>query len=99
LINALAIAAQMQIFIKIMYGNKRFPLMVKSSDTILDVKKKIHDKEGIPVHQQRLFFDGKPTKDRQTLANYNIQENSTIDIGNFARRQSLFDLIFRGLAD
>jgi len=96
----LAIVAQMQIFIKIVYGNKRFPLMVKSSDTILDVKKKIHDKEGIPVHQQRLFFDGKPMEDRQTLANYYIQENSTIDSRSVAyRSRPWFNLGFRGLAD
>ncbi|AES99117.2 ubiquitin-like Rad60 SUMO-like protein [Medicago truncatula] len=83
-----------------MYGNKMFPLIVKSSDTILDVKKKIHDKEGIPVHQQRLFFDGKPIKDRQTLANYNIPENSTIDTRSIAKRsRPLFNLGFRGLAD
>ncbi|AES99119.2 putative ubiquitin [Medicago truncatula] len=57
-----------------------FPLMVKSSDTILDVKKKIHDKEGIPVHQQRLFFDGKPIKDRQTLTNYNIPRTQPLTL-------------------
>jgi ubiquitin len=83
-INVLAIAAQVQIFINIMYGNKKFPLMVKSSDTIFDVKKKIQDKEGIPLHQQRLFFyrffhDG-PLEDRKTLAYYIIQDNLTIDL-------------------
>jgi hypothetical protein len=80
----LAIAAQMQIFINIMYGNKKFPLMVKSSDTIFDVKMKIQDKEGIPVHQQCLFFyrffHDEPMEDRQTLANYIIRDNSTIDL-------------------
>jgi ubiquitin-large subunit ribosomal protein L40e len=85
----LAIAVQMQIFIKIMYENKRIPLMVKSSDTILDVKKKVQDKEGIPVHHQRLFFSEKQLENRQTLASYNIQEKSTMEIS----------LIFRGMYD
>ncbi|RHN56827.1 putative ubiquitin [Medicago truncatula] len=79
----------MQIFIKIIYENKRFPLMVKSSDTILNVKKKVQDKEGIPVHQQRLFFSKKQLENRQTLASYNIQEKSTTEIS----------LIFRGMYD
>lgn len=72
---------QMQIFIKIEYGMKTFPLMVKSSDTILDVKKKIQDKEGIPVHGYDLFFDNEALcSNHHTLANYNIQDNSTSDL-------------------
>ncbi|AES99080.2 putative ubiquitin [Medicago truncatula] len=74
-------SVSMQIFIDIMFENKRFPLMVKSSDTILDVKKKIQDKEGIPVHGYDLFFDNEALcSNRHTLANYNIQDNSTIDL-------------------
>jgi len=55
--------------------------MVKSSDTILDVKKKIQDKEGIPVHEYDLFFDYNALiSHHRTLANHNIQDNSTIDL-------------------
>ncbi|AES99097.2 putative E3 ubiquitin-protein ligase SIN [Medicago truncatula] len=79
----------MQIFIDIMYENKRFPLMVKSSDTILDVKKKIQDKEGIPVHEQRLDFASKQLENHQTLASYNIQEKSTMQI--FLHYRIMFD--------
>lgn len=53
--------------------------MVTSSDTILNVKKKNYEMEAIPVHQQHLFFDGKLIEDRQILANYSIQEKSTIE--------------------
>jgi hypothetical protein len=76
----LAIAVQMQIFINIRHGRKMFPLMVNSSDTILSVHEKIRDMENIPVHDQELYFSGIPLHYRGTLASYNIQDKSTIDL-------------------
>ncbi|AES99081.2 putative ubiquitin [Medicago truncatula] len=70
----------MQIFINIEYGMKSFPLMVKSSDTILSVQEKIHDNEKIPVHDQELYFSNAPLDYHRTLASYNIQDKSTIDL-------------------
>ena len=68
-----------QIFIRTIPG-KTLALDMAETESVEVVKSLIESKEGVPAHQQRLFFNGKQLTNDTTLYEYGIRNASTLEL-------------------
>ena len=73
-------AFAMQIFVKPIDAGTTYTNEVEPVDSKEAVKGKIEEKTGIPSVQQSLLFAGKEIENGKTLADYNIQKESTLHL-------------------
>ena len=69
---------KMNIYVKTIAG--KITVEVVASHTIKHVKSVIQGKEGIPYDHQRLIFAGNQMENGCTLSDYNIHDQSTLDL-------------------
>jgi len=69
----------LEIFIKVS-SQETFTLEVDSNDFIRNLKNKIEDKKGFPVETQRISYGGKELNDDRTVRDYNIQNQSILNL-------------------
>uniref|UniRef100_A0A672JN20 ISG15 ubiquitin like modifier n=1 Tax=Salarias fasciatus TaxID=181472 RepID=A0A672JN20_SALFA len=51
---------------------------IRSDETVTGFKTKVQAREGVQASQQRLIHEGRQMEDGRLLADYNVQEHSTI---------------------
>ena len=72
-------ASAIEIYIDLtIVGQANLTLEVVSGDSIVNIKEKIQEKTGFSPDAQRLFFGEKELENGRTLADYNIQKESTL---------------------
>ena len=72
-------ASAIEIYIDLtIVGQANLTLEVVSGDSIDNIKEKIQEKTGFPPDAQRLFLGEKELENGRTMADYNIQKESTL---------------------
>jgi hypothetical protein len=85
-----------QIFIK-NFKKQIYIYDVKPHDTIESIKQQIENKEGMPINQQKLYYNSEQLDDEHTLLHYNIMVENTILLNERTNRKTNNDLLCYGI--
>jgi hypothetical protein len=66
-----------QVFVKTIVGVTTV-YEVETTLTVSELKKRIEDREGVPVAQLRLVYAGRELEDGQTLGHYGVIDQSNL---------------------
>lgn len=58
--------------------SKTIEIITSPEKTVLDLKRKVNEHQGVPADQQRLIFGGQLLEDHRTLSGYGVLHESTI---------------------
>ena len=81
---------EISVQLKIVTGGNNVIVDIQTSDTIQEVKQKIHVRVGIPPEEQRLIFHGKLVEDSGAVQDYGIKNNDELYM---IRRICQYDLL------
>ncbi|XP_072565122.1 polyubiquitin-like isoform X2 [Paramormyrops kingsleyae] len=68
-----------QVFLKTEKG-KTHTYEITPGETVSEFKRKVFNKERVPVDQQRLIYKGRQMEDGKKLEDYGVKNESTIDL-------------------
>uniref|UniRef100_A0A671XH23 ISG15 ubiquitin like modifier n=1 Tax=Sparus aurata TaxID=8175 RepID=A0A671XH23_SPAAU len=59
---------------------------IKPDETVRNFKKRVQSREGVPVSQQRLIYEGTTlAEDEKTFSDYNVEALGTINLTGYLR--------------
>ncbi|KAG5279147.1 hypothetical protein AALO_G00074610 [Alosa alosa] len=77
--SIVALVQDVQVFVRNEKGQSK-TYDVAPGEVVTDLKRKVYNKERVPVDQQRLIYNGKQLEDGRKLEDYGIQSGSTIHL-------------------
>ena len=77
--KVLQIRGGMHVYVKTLTG-KTISVEVEPDESVESLKAKIQEKEGVPIDQQRIIFDGKQLDSLKSLSDYDIDDDSTLHL-------------------
>lgn len=69
---------RMQLFVGLITEGKTITIGFELSDTIMEIKRKIQDREDVPAECQVLLFRDKTLENDKTCEDYSIYDKATI---------------------